>query len=328
MGENHYRYGFNGKENTESDHSPWVGFEFRQYESRLGRFISCDPLTKMYCSSSPYSFALNSPIKMADILGAGPGDKTKATTIVSGQDAEGATYMQQTSTFSTEGKNSDGEAVVYIYIEKVTNKIRNNGMVEKGVVVTTSFTSTTKKDGSVEISEVSVTERNQLNGEFGLLESWTNSVVDFIQDRTDNFKGYNEHFYTETTEKLLFAGLAALTPFITTGLLRSPKINPAISLAADYLLSELVDPSTIMFKVTGSPSGAPVANVPVSFLRLTDSYKVMRSSGSATPSVLKYPKTGKPYVTDTWLGIEFTMGAKGPLNIEQELGWDIRKGMQ
>jgi RHS repeat-associated protein len=65
-----YRFGFNG---MEKDGEAWSGnasnqldFGARIYDSRLGRFLSLDPLSKKFPSESNYNFAGNSPIVMVD----------------------------------------------------------------------------------------------------------------------------------------------------------------------------------------------------------------------------------------------------------------------
>ena len=51
-----YRYGFNGQEinNEISQHGNSYITEFRQYEVRIGRWLSIDPLIKKYPGLSPY----------------------------------------------------------------------------------------------------------------------------------------------------------------------------------------------------------------------------------------------------------------------------------
>jgi len=66
-----YRYGFNGVEKDDeikgSGNS--YDFQFRIYDSRLGRFLSTDPLEKEYSWNSPYAFAENRPIDGKDLEG-------------------------------------------------------------------------------------------------------------------------------------------------------------------------------------------------------------------------------------------------------------------
>jgi len=59
-----YRYGFNGKENDNEVKGTgnWQDYGMRDYDPRVGRFPSVDPLTKDYAALTPYQFASNSPV--------------------------------------------------------------------------------------------------------------------------------------------------------------------------------------------------------------------------------------------------------------------------
>lgn len=64
-----YRYGFNGMEkDNEVKGSAGTSYDFgaRMYDSRLGRWMSLDPLADGYTSFSPYSFVNNMPIWAID----------------------------------------------------------------------------------------------------------------------------------------------------------------------------------------------------------------------------------------------------------------------
>ncbi len=60
-----YRYGFAGKE-KDGDFNNNYDFGARIYDSRLGRWLSLDPLAKEYPSHSPYCYSLNTPIAAKD----------------------------------------------------------------------------------------------------------------------------------------------------------------------------------------------------------------------------------------------------------------------
>ena len=66
-----YRYGFNSKEND--NEVKGVGnqqdYGMRIYDTRVGRFLSVDPLTKSYPELTPYQFASNSPLANIDLDG-------------------------------------------------------------------------------------------------------------------------------------------------------------------------------------------------------------------------------------------------------------------
>jgi RHS repeat-associated protein len=67
-----YRYGFNGKENDKDAGEGVQDYGMRIYDSRLGRFLSVDPLFNRYFFYSPYHFAGNTPIQAIDVDGSEP----------------------------------------------------------------------------------------------------------------------------------------------------------------------------------------------------------------------------------------------------------------
>jgi len=69
--EDKYRYGFNGKENDNEvkGDGNLQDYGMRIYDSRIGRFLSVDPLTKQYPELTPYQFASNRPIDGIDLDG-------------------------------------------------------------------------------------------------------------------------------------------------------------------------------------------------------------------------------------------------------------------
>jgi RHS repeat-associated protein len=67
-----YRFGFNGQEqdNEIKGTGNSLEFKFRIYDSRLGRFLSVDPLASEYPWNSTYAFAENDVIRCIDLEGA------------------------------------------------------------------------------------------------------------------------------------------------------------------------------------------------------------------------------------------------------------------
>lgn len=66
QGSSKYKYGFNGKENDKDAGEGIQDYGMRIYDSRLGRFLSVDPITKKYPELTPYQFASNRPIDGID----------------------------------------------------------------------------------------------------------------------------------------------------------------------------------------------------------------------------------------------------------------------
>jgi len=65
-----YRYGYNGKENDKDINPGAQDYGMRINDSRLGRFLSVDPISKSYPMLTPYQFASNRPIDGIDLDGA------------------------------------------------------------------------------------------------------------------------------------------------------------------------------------------------------------------------------------------------------------------
>jgi len=69
-----YRFTFNGMEGDDEVKGTGNSFttEFRQYDPRLGRWLSIDPVSMKYPELSPYAFAFNNPIWNNDPNGDDP----------------------------------------------------------------------------------------------------------------------------------------------------------------------------------------------------------------------------------------------------------------
>ncbi|WP_343693213.1 RHS repeat-associated core domain-containing protein [Chitinophaga sp.] len=68
-----YRYGFNGKENDNevNGEGNLISFEFREYDPRIGRFMSIDPQSGAYPWQSPFVYHRNNPVNFTDYKGLG-----------------------------------------------------------------------------------------------------------------------------------------------------------------------------------------------------------------------------------------------------------------
>jgi RHS repeat-associated protein len=74
-----YRYGFNGKESDKDAGEGIQDYGMRIYDSRLGRFLSTDPITKDYPMLTPYQFCGDNPIATIDLDGLEPAAINKGT---------------------------------------------------------------------------------------------------------------------------------------------------------------------------------------------------------------------------------------------------------
>jgi RHS repeat-associated protein len=106
--------GFNGKEN-DNDISGIGNFQdygLRMYDTRLGRFISEDPLTSDYPYYTPYQFAGNTPTKFIDLDGGEPKDPGD----YSGQGGEAPKY---TTDPNTKKETASAEMFKWVWNNKV-----------------------------------------------------------------------------------------------------------------------------------------------------------------------------------------------------------------
>lgn len=115
-----YRYGYNGKEKDDElkGEGNSIDYEKRFYDSRIGKFLSTDPLFKSFAWFSPYQFAGNSPISCVDLDGL-------------------EMYFAADGTFL--GQSKKGGTEIRIATEKTPYKAHKNGKIDEGFVITKSM---------------------------------------------------------------------------------------------------------------------------------------------------------------------------------------------
>ena len=111
-----YRYFFNGQEadNEVLGEGGLAGYEFRQYDTRLGRWWGVDFRSEFLPGISPYSFSYNSPILFVDSKG-----KAGVITVTQSPDGGGKiviesiifVYGEGASAAAIEANNTWGEGV-------------------------------------------------------------------------------------------------------------------------------------------------------------------------------------------------------------------------
>jgi RHS repeat-associated protein len=79
-----YRYGFNSKEKSDEIKGDGnsVDFGARIYDTRLGRWLSTDPLQAKFPDQTPYHFVTNNPINVIDYNGKDTIRFTRSTTVI------------------------------------------------------------------------------------------------------------------------------------------------------------------------------------------------------------------------------------------------------
>ncbi|WP_306639615.1 RHS repeat-associated core domain-containing protein [Sanyastnella coralliicola] len=125
-----FRYGFQGQEEDEEFLGGAASYKYRVYDSRIGRFLSLDPLAPNYPHNSPYTFSENVVINSIELEGLekvyvynvwydGEGNKHKKLSheeinvkasvdqrVYRYYDAQGELYAERTQTIGEGGRGS------------------------------------------------------------------------------------------------------------------------------------------------------------------------------------------------------------------------------
>ena len=123
---NNYRFGFNGKENDNEIKGIGNSLDFgaRIYDSRLGRWLSLDPLQAKFPSISPYVFSNNSPLLFNDLDGKEPIiTNYKATTST----INGKTVINISAEVTIKGKIINNSSNSYVDMQAVASFINQYG---------------------------------------------------------------------------------------------------------------------------------------------------------------------------------------------------------
>lgn len=130
-------YGFNGKEmdNEVKGNGNSYDFGARIYDPRIGRWLSVDPYERLYVPISPYTFALNNPIKLVDADGnVVVDDKGNPVTITVTKNEDGSYsatfgFVEGTDQQTIDNFNLNGGRLVSTLIQVPTGR----EMVDKAV---------------------------------------------------------------------------------------------------------------------------------------------------------------------------------------------------
>ncbi|MDP3558338.1 MAG: RHS repeat-associated core domain-containing protein [Bacteroidota bacterium] len=153
-----YSYGMNGKEKDDEIVGSGNSYDYgaRQYDPRLGRWWSIDPLAIKYADLTPYHFCDNSPIRIKDddgrdiiILSApkGAGGYGHAAVLI-GNDKDGWKLYSKNGTLSSGGSSgrSDKNPQINVPFETLKEFGNTENFTEQGdIEYTSAFRITTDK---------------------------------------------------------------------------------------------------------------------------------------------------------------------------------------
>jgi RHS repeat-associated protein len=107
-----YRYGFNGKEKDDEVKGEGLQYDygFRIYDTRIGKFLSQDPLFKSFPWYTPYQFAGNRPISSVDLDGLEELDVN-----IMRVNNDGTAILSITITDGSRLSSNDGKVIYNVY---------------------------------------------------------------------------------------------------------------------------------------------------------------------------------------------------------------------
>ena len=120
-----YRYGMNGQETDPElkGEGNIVNFIYRMHDSRLGRFLSIDPMVKSFPWNSSYAFAENRPIDGRDLEGR---EWDQAT------DDQGNTNVTVNTSFSVEKNLGLSQAQITEYQSAISSQLNSTLQISSG----------------------------------------------------------------------------------------------------------------------------------------------------------------------------------------------------
>ncbi|TAH40913.1 MAG: hypothetical protein EYC69_09775 [Bacteroidetes bacterium] len=126
-----YRFGFNGKENdnTVNGRGTQQDYGNRIYNTRIGRFLSIDPITSKFAYLTPYQFASNRTIDGFDLDGLEYA--TFTILVVDGN----VTEISVTKDYELKNEETKGPGIQYnyIYVNSVENTIQTKTEFKKNL---------------------------------------------------------------------------------------------------------------------------------------------------------------------------------------------------
>ncbi len=193
FGSNDYRCGFSGKEKLDELHGnsgDTYDFGERMYDPRLGKWLSVDPLFNKFPSSTPYSYAANSPVWVVDkdgrdiiVLSApkGAGGLGHAAVLI-GSDKTGWILFSKNGTVGSKGSSgeSNKHPQNFVYVGSLDNFALNYNLSPEGEVeYTSAFRITTSEETDVKMA---IAASKQVNSWYDVTGKTSGSCIDVASD--------------------------------------------------------------------------------------------------------------------------------------------------
>ena len=211
-----YRYGFNGKENDNEvkGEGNQQDYGFRIYDSRLGKFLSVDPITKEYPELTPYQFASNTPIQAIDLDGL-EAFYFHVRSFISSKTTRDPLFRtfkgDARSTTTAEDVTARGRAQIHYDVN--TRKVD---------IVGKPYANQTEKNNWWGLSSKSTTKTGEVNYNVNQFDNGSKKVVDLLYST-----------YNPLTPKILTPAVDVNSRFVVNYDKKSNSINVGFTVYAD-----------------------------------------------------------------------------------------------
>jgi RHS repeat-associated protein len=178
-----FRYKFNGKE-TDSE-TGTQDYGMRIYDTRLGKFLSVDPMIGSYPFYTPYQFASNTPIVAIDIDGA------ESNIIMNSNETIIDTKEESLALIAAKyGRNAVERSNPSVYFQNKQNEAANESravlkVVNDGLIIAAGVTTVVLTAGAG--APIAVTLVGTLSGSFGAAAG----SVKLVADLSGNYNASN-----------------------------------------------------------------------------------------------------------------------------------------
>lgn len=226
-----YRYGFNGMEKDDEVKGNGNSYTtpFRQYDPRVGRWKTLDPLMQKYPNQSAYAGFNNNPIYFADPTGleGEPQNFSTSNVMISSQVDEGNKQIVSATKMDVDiNYSSSTERTRTTSVSSISNTVSPYASEEtvKGTEVTTVQSKIKEKFNSQkgvweQVGEEKITTSTSLlaesdeftDGDLKVLQSWTDHIEKYNHDNEDTF---NEMVQNKLKDATLFGYTAGLLPYV------------------------------------------------------------------------------------------------------------------